>query len=82
MSDRREENRRRLAEMAAEDRLKRAAAEPEIARKEAALLKARADLARLNEQNALLEAERDALKEEADENPAGGGGGDSDLTES
>jgi hypothetical protein len=65
MTDRREENRRRLAELAAEDRRKRAAAEPEIARKEAALLKARTDLARLNEENALLEAERDALQAEA-----------------
>ena len=72
MTDRREENRRRLAELAAEDRRKRAAAEPEIARKEAALLKARADLARLNEENALLEAERDALQAEAaDEDPQG-----------
>ena len=71
MSDRREENRRLLAELAAEDRRKRAAAEPEIGRKEAALLKARADLARLNEENALLEAERDAIQAEAGEDSPG-----------
>jgi hypothetical protein len=68
MNERREENRRRLAEMAAEDRRKRAAAEPEIARKEAALAAARADLACLNEENALLEAELDGLESDpADE---------------
>ena len=61
MDERREENRRRLAEMAAEDRRRRAVAEPEIARKEAALAQARADLARVDEANAALEAELDAL---------------------
>ena len=72
MDERREQNRRRLAEMAAEDRRRRAVAEPEIARKEAALAGARADLARVNEQNALLEAELDDLKTDpADDDPPG-----------
>ena len=62
MDERREENRRRLAEMAAEDRRRRAVAEPEIARREAALAQARADLARVDEANTALEAELDALK--------------------
>jgi predicted nuclease with TOPRIM domain len=59
MDDRLQEHRQRLAELAAEDRRKRAAAEPEIARKEAALAEARARLRRLNDDNALLEAELD-----------------------
>jgi uncharacterized protein involved in exopolysaccharide biosynthesis len=65
MNERREENRRRLTELATEDRRKRAAAEPEIARKEAALARARADLARVNAENALLEAELDDVEAEA-----------------
>jgi outer membrane protein TolC len=72
MTDRRDENRRRLKELAEAERLKRAAAEPEIARKEAALAKARADLARANDQVARLEAELEALKPEPandDEHP-------------
>ena len=70
MDERRQENRRRLAEMAAEDRRRRALAEPEIARKEAALAKARADLARSIEANTLLEAELDALQSApADDDP-------------
>ena len=72
MDERREENRRRLAELAAEDRLRRAVAEPEIARKEAALARARADLARVNAENALLEAELDGVEAEpAPDEPPG-----------
>jgi hypothetical protein len=62
MEDGREEHRRRLAELAAEDRRKRAEAEPEIARKEAALAEARARLRRLEEDNALREAELNAAR--------------------
>lgn len=72
MSDAREENRRRLKELAEAERLKRAAAEPEIARKEAALAKARADLARLNAEVELMQAELDALSPEpANDDEAG-----------
>jgi uncharacterized membrane protein len=60
--DDREAHRRRLAELAAEDRRKRAAAEPEIARREAALAEARARLRRLNDENDELEAELDGAK--------------------
>lgn len=62
MDERREAHRRRLAELAAEDWRKRAAAEPEIARKEVALAEARARLRRLDDDNALLKAELDAAK--------------------
>ncbi|HEX8569025.1 MAG TPA: hypothetical protein VF699_03755 [Caulobacteraceae bacterium] len=74
MDQRREENRRRLAELAAENRRARAAAEPEIARKEAALAKARADLARLDEENALLEGELDSLRADSADDDAPGTG--------
>jgi len=62
MNEAREEHRRKIAELAAEDRRKRAAAEPEIARKEAALAKAQRDLQRVKDENDFLEAELDALK--------------------
>ena len=62
MDEEREEHRRRLAELAAEDRRKRAEAEPEIARKEFALARAQRDLQRVRDDNTLLEAELDALK--------------------
>lgn len=72
MSDAREENRRRLKELAEAERLKRAAAEPEIARKEAALAKARADLAKANIEIQLMQAELDALQAEpANDDEAG-----------
>src|SRR3712207_2116239 len=67
MDDRRQEHRRRLAEFAAEDRLRRAAAEPEIARKEAALAEAQARLARTRADNEALEVELDAARAEAED---------------
>lgn len=56
----REENRRRLAELAETERRKRAAAEPEIARKEAALARAKTELARTLVELELTEAELEA----------------------
>lgn len=76
MDERREENRRRLKALAEAERVKRAAAEPEIARKQAALARARADLARtlveLELTEAELEAERPlAANDDADATRAG-----------
>lgn len=70
MSDPREENRRRLAELAEAERRKRAAAEPAIARKEAALAEARAKLARTLADTERMQAELDASRSDPAADPA------------
>lgn len=63
----REDHRKRMAELFAADQVKRAQAEPEIARKEAELARERAKLARLQDEAAELETELEAARQAAAE---------------